>query len=590
MALADKKITIQKMINSFANAANVEIAVFDESCQIAVCTEPYLQHKGSHVHIPSIEEVLSQGNVVVNEPGSMPSCAGCRFKDHCPATIELLSCILTNHLSFGVVCLTSFTQEGHDRISSHLDIYLDLLAEISDLIASVLMQGSGMHRLAVMDETLKTLMMINRDPLLAVDRMGMITHGNHAAMNLFSSCNLLTTSLHQIIHPTVVRSILDGNALSDYTITSEAVSGVLSALPVRINETYSGSVLQIRQAVSEPPDLPECKLIQAPAEEAVAKIIGQSPSITALKQSLPQFSCGTSPVLITGETGTGKELFARAIHDLSPRKNFPFVAINCASIPETLFESELFGYEEGSFTGAKKGGKMGRLEYAQEGTVFLDEIGEMPLYLQSKLLRVLQEYSIERVGSLRSIILNVRIIAATNQSLEKLVEAGKIRTDLYYRLNVIPLYLPPLRERQEDVPELCRFFLQKYNQRLRKNIRHFSDETLMFLKAYPWPGNVRELENIVEYTVNMAQSEQIQFSDLPQRVRQFQAIQTTDSLPLSVTARSSKKLREHEAVLIRELLAHHGYDGTGKKLAAASLGISVRTLYRKMDQLNISHK
>ena len=213
--------------------------------------------------------------------------------------------------------------------------------------------------------------------------------------------------------------------------------------------------------------------------------------------------------MLTGETGTGKELFARAIHNASPRRDYPFISVNCAAIPEALLESELFGYEPGAFTGASRSGKPGKFELANHGTLFLDEVGDMPLFLQAKLLRVIQTMEITRVGGVHPKRIDARIIAATNQDLAELVRANRFRSDLYYRLNVIPLSLPPLRSRREDVRELSRHFCAYYSRQFNKGPMELTEEALALLESYGWPGNVRELENVIEYAVNFANGPQI---------------------------------------------------------------------------------
>ena len=227
-----------------------------------------------------------------------------------------------------------------------------------------------------------------------------------------------------------------------------------------------------------------------------------------------------SNVLITGESGTGKEMFARLIHTSSPRSAKPFVAVNCAAIPESLMESELFGYEEGAFTGARKGGKIGKIQLANHGTFFLDEIGDMPLYLQAKLLRVLNDKKVERIGncSISLINVDVRIIAATNQNLEEMIERKEFREDLYYRLNVVPLRLPPLRERSDDIPFLIQHFIKKYNKILGKDVRSTSVSVMELMMEYRWPGNVRELENCIEYMMTFEKTQVLSLDVVPQKI------------------------------------------------------------------------
>lgn len=235
----------------------------------------------------------------------------------------------------------------------------------------------------------------------------------------------------------------------------------------------------------------------------IESIIGSGEKIQWLKMIALRAAKGQSTVLVTGESGTGKELFAQAIHYASNRRHGPFIKINCASIPENLLESELFGYEEGAFTGARKGGKPGKFELANGGTIFLDEIGDMSMPMQAKLLRVLQEREVERVGGTKTSPVDVRVIAATNQDLEAMMSLGTFRQDLYYRLNIIALHIPPLRERREDLPELCEALLRKINRTLQFDVDNVSKEAMLLLAEYDWPGNVRELENVLERSVNL---------------------------------------------------------------------------------------
>jgi len=245
-------------------------------------------------------------------------------------------------------------------------------------------------------------------------------------------------------------------------------------------------------------------------------IIANSEPMMIVFDLIDKVADSDSTVLIFGESGTGKELVAKAIHYHSPRTDKPFVPINCAAIPADLLESELFGYERGAFTGAHRM-KIGRFEYANGGTLFLDEIGEMSPQLQVKLLRVLQERSFERLGGIKPIQVNVRIIAATNQDLEKALTEGRFREDLYYRLSVIPIHIPPLRERKEDIPLLAEHFLDRFNREANRNVDGISPEVLDRLTAYPWPGNVRELENLVERLVVLKHEGKIQTEDLPEK-------------------------------------------------------------------------
>ncbi|MEW6624273.1 MAG: sigma 54-interacting transcriptional regulator [Bacillota bacterium] len=235
------------------------------------------------------------------------------------------------------------------------------------------------------------------------------------------------------------------------------------------------------------------------------EIVGKSEKMKKIKDFARFIAKGYSTILIRGESGTGKELFARSIHMASLRKDKPFVPVNCAALPETLLESELFGYDEGAFTGAKKGGRQGLFKFADKGTIFLDEIGELSPNLQAKLLRVLQEGKIRKIGSDEEIAVDVRVIAASNRNLEELMKTGRFRNDLYYRLNVIPLYIPPLRERREDIPVLVEHFIEKFAQRMNKTIPGIHEKAAEKLLNYNWPGNVRELSNVLERALNLCE-------------------------------------------------------------------------------------
>ncbi len=310
-------------------------------------------------------------------------------------------------------------------------------------------------------------------------------------------------------------------------------------------------------------------------EHGFEDIIGESNPLRNVLKQVEVVAPTDSTVLIQGETGTGKELIARAIHRLSSRGQRTFVKLNCAAIPTGLLESELFGHERGAFTGAISQ-KAGRFELADKGTIFLDEVGEIPLELQSKLLRVLQEQEFERLGSTKTIRVNVRLIAATNQDLKGLVEAKQFRSDLYYRLNVFPVTLPPLRERPEDIPILVRYFTQHYAIRMKKNIQSVPAKTLEVLSRYAWPGNIRELENLVERSVILTQGTDLQvpISELLEQSR------------LAVMAAATLEEAEREQIL-RALHETKWIIG-GPGGAAARLGLKRTTLQSKMQKLGIT--
>jgi len=306
-------------------------------------------------------------------------------------------------------------------------------------------------------------------------------------------------------------------------------------------------------------------------------MIGKSPIFLEAKKIAQKAARNDFSVLILGDTGTGKEVFANAIHYASNRKEGPFIRVNCAAIPSELLESELFGYEEGSFTGAKRGGKKGKFELADGGTIFLDEIGDMPINMQAKILRVLQENELERVGGYDPIPINVRVIAATNQDLEKKMNNNTFRSDLYYRLNVIQIKIPPLRERTEDITDFVNYFLEELNEKYGTNIS-LEPEVLQVLKRYSWPGNIRELRNVIERAYSLVEGNVIRTSLLPVNVFS----QSKDMI--TTKGNLDNIIGEYERETLLRILEKNKYNC---KLTAKELGIHRSTLYKKLNKLNI---
>lgn len=317
------------------------------------------------------------------------------------------------------------------------------------------------------------------------------------------------------------------------------------------------------------------------ARYTIENLIGSSPVMMKLKDTVRRVAQGPSTVLIRGDSGTGKELLAHALHTGSPRRFKQFVKVNCAAVPENLLESELFGYQEGAFTGARKGGQTGKFEQANGGTIFLDEIGDMPLFMQSKLLRVLQEKEIERLGENRPRQVDVRVVAASNRPLEELINEGRFRQDLYYRLNVVSLHIPPLRERMEDIVELTMHFIKKFNMEFGLNVGDMEKDVWDLFHSYNWPGNVRELENIIERAFNMVDSDLISLSYLPQYMQKLGKGPRRSPADKGLPALLDQV--EKEAII--ETLAS---TGGNKMQAARSLGISRAWLYKKMKQYGIN--
>jgi formate hydrogenlyase transcriptional activator len=314
-------------------------------------------------------------------------------------------------------------------------------------------------------------------------------------------------------------------------------------------------------------------------EHDFGDIVGESASLRAILEQVETVAPTESTVLVCGETGTGKELIARAVHDLSPRKSRTFVKLNCAAIPTGLLESELFGHEKGAFTGAISQ-RIGRFELAHQGTLFLDEVGDIPLELQPKLLRVLQEQEFERLGGTKTIRVNVRLVAATNRDLAEMISDGRFRSDLYYRLNVFPIALPPLRERTDDIPRLVRHFTQVFARRMGRRIETIPSSVMDALARYPWPGNVRELQNVIERAVILCKGPTLHVP-----VADLQLVAAPATAP---TAAASVTLTDAEREHIGRVLGETNWVLGGPKGAAARLGMKRSTLHWKMKKLGIS--
>jgi PAS domain S-box-containing protein len=373
---------------------------------------------------------------------------------------------------------------------------------------------------------------------------------------------------------------------------------VVNGSPILVDGKLMGSVAVIRD-VSEIMQLTEeLERIRSMVKGFEAKytfedVVAESPLMVQAVEQAKQVASTPVTVLLRGESGTGKELFAHAIHNASPRRNRPFVRVNCAALPKTLLESELFGYVNGAFTGARKGGRKGLFEEADGGTLFLDEIGVMDLSVQASFLRVLQEREIMRIGDSKPTPIDVRVIAATNVPLEQLVAQGKFREDLYYRLNVIPIFIPPLRQRPEDLPKLCRFLLRKLNQDYGRAVKGVGDEVMRRFLAYKWPGNVRELENVLgRAIINMGFQDQVICSEhvppLGWGGQAGQWVPRDISYPKEDDGETLRDaVARAEAEAIKRALERFSYN---KTRAAKSLGISIRALYNKIHKYGLSRE
>ncbi len=419
------------------------------------------------------------------------------------------------------------------------------------------------------------------EAVIITDAWGKITGVNQAVYAYEEKANsFIGKKITDILDDQIEFPVLSANSVVRWKREDgNFIVGVI--IPMRFLNRIIGYAVRFQKSDSRNPTdeiageyLYKAGEVSQQAQYCLSDIIGQSNAIRNLKTMVKKIAQTKSAIMIESESGTGKELFAHAIHNLSPRATFPFVKLNCAGLPDTLLESELFGYGEGAFTGARKGGYKGRFELAHNGTLFLDEVGEMPLSMQAKFLRVLQEQEIQRLGDEKTRKVDVRIICATNQDLWSLVKRKQFREDLYYRLNVVKLAIPPLRERREDIKPLVLSLIRKYSQEFQKKVTGISPDVYAALVNYDWPGNVRELNNAIEAVFNIVDNEIIELHHLPARFASPQIVR----YKASGTLESYLLECEKEAVTLALKNA-----GGNKIQAAKILGISRAALYRKLN-------
>ena len=576
--------------NVIATVTGIDIEVVDANLVRVAGTGMYAEGVGQSIHNAGqvYRHVLaSRETVFMDNPREHSLCVGCANRPHCRETLSLCTPIVFDGRILGVIGLVCFNQAERERILAQQHVYTDFVQQIADAISKEVQEEEKIS------QTRKWL-----DMLLQV-----VDNSNRGIVVLdtkrcISYCNEIAIEQLQLPPDRPMRSITlqrTGDTLSgmeEFSVTVDGRASILLGQLVPLDSTDPAFAEML--VFDSLPRLTELLSQSAPADEATGglnAIVGSSRAVIKLKAKVLQLARTPSTVLITGESGTGKEMFARAIHAESDRRDKPFIAINCGAIPDALLESELFGYVRGAFTGANPSGRMGKFELAHQGVLFLDEIGAMPLYLQVKLLRVLQERRIIRLGSNRLIDVDVRIIAATNDNLQELISQRMFRDDLYYRLNVIPLEIPPLRDRRDDIPVLAAYFLERYCRLFSKRTPpRLSAKMTEALQAYSWPGNVREFENSMEYLVNiMPDGGPLLLSMLPAKIRSAVSGHVVTELPApspSVQSGASPVVPLHEVELqaIHNALAHFGDSAEGKRQAAAALNIGIATLYRKLKQ------
>ncbi len=567
--------TAQQVSDAIYSAFGIDATVVDEDlCRIAG-TGQYKTKVGQKISGDKTmyrDVLYNAKEYIIPDVKKSHECQRCDKFTVCPTRAQLCCPILSGNEVIGVLALIAFSSEQQKEITDKGQQLMNFIRKMADLMSSKVAEQESVKRLIVLKKQLETVINFIAEGVLAVDQTGIIISINFTAEKMLHvrASDILGFHINEVLPGSPVTEVLrNGVGFIDREISiwhkGRHHHYLFSAKPMTVDGIVQGVVASFRNV----------NLIGNAAavtsRVTMEDIRGSSKSILAVKFEVKKASESMATVLVMGESGTGKEVLARAIHFEGERAAQPFIAVNCAAIPDNLIESELFGYDEGSFTGARKGGKPGKFEMANGGTLFLDEIGDMPLALQAKLLRVLQEKVIERLGSTRRVPLDIRIIAATNRDLEYMVQQGKFREDLYYRLSVFPIILPPLRDRRDDITELVAFFCRKHANFYGKKVKDISPVAKKMLLTYNWPGNVRELENAMERAVIRMTGDVVQVEDLPTKI-----VIHKHSAPVTDEYASIK-------------LALKRFENTveGKKQAAESLGIGIATLYRKIRKYNL---
>ncbi|ELE2211148.1 sigma-54-dependent transcriptional regulator [Escherichia coli] len=574
--------TIQRFARMLASVLQLEVEIVDENlCRVAG-TGAYGKFLGRQLSGNSrlLRHVLeTKTEKVVTQSRFDPLCEGCDSKENCREKAFLGTPVILQDRCVGVISLIAVTHEQQEHISDNLREFSDYVRHISTIFVSKLLEDQGPG-----DNISKIFatMIDNMDQgVLVVDDESRVQFVNQTALKTLGVVqnNIIGKPIR--FRPLTFESNFTHGHMQhivSWDDKSELIIGQLHNIQGR--QLFLMAFHQSHTSFS---------VANAPDEPHIEQLVGECRVMRQLKRLISRIAPSPSSVMVVGESGTGKEVVARAIHKLSGRRNKPFIAINCAAIPEQLLESELFGYVKGAFTGASANGKTGLIQAANTGTLFLDEIGDMPLMLQAKLLRAIEAREILPIGASSPIQVDIRIISATNQNLAQFIAEGKFREDLFYRLNVIPITLPPLRERQEDIELLVHYFLHLHTCRLGSVYPGIAPDVVEILRKHRWPGNLRELSNLMEYLVNVVPSgEVIDSMLLPPNLLNNGTTEQSDvtevsEAHLSLDDAGGTALEEMEKQMIREALSRHN----SKKQVADELGIGIATLYRKIKKYEL---
>lgn len=562
------KDDIQKYAETISKVIDLQVEVMSKNfirvAGTGILRDKISENMFNEAHI--YKEVLKTGKtIVIKNPREEKLCIDCASRKNCKEILEVSTPIIFNSEIVGVIGLICFNEEQKNSFLLKEDYYIGFIEQMSMFISSRIYQEN--EKIMIENNNRVLLKVVDRIPNAII-----ITNEN-------SEIELINETGTSLFGDLPLKAKLSTTTLSEFSdkkeffitcneITHKVVGDIIdfSKNMGRFRTLY---IFQEADKFRE--------YVQQFNSNFIKDFVFTSFQMQNVYLKIQKVAKTTTTTLITGESGTGKEVVAKAIHMNSNRAEKPFIPVNCGAIPESLIESEFFGYAKGAFTGANPNGKIGFFDQANGGTIFLDEIGDMPLSLQVKLLRVLQEKTITPIGSNKIKEVDARIITATNRNLEELVKENRFREDLYYRLNVFPIYIPPLRERPTDIVELATYFIEKYSQLFNIPSKLISNEVKEFFLTYSWPGNIRELKNIIEYAINVIDEKEniIFLKHLPPR------------LVNSFENKQIKTLAELEKEAIKNLLEKFGASSKDKVKIAKTLDISLATLYRKIKQYNL---
>lgn len=585
------KELIQEVAQSTSAIIGLDVTIVDSSLKRVAGTGRYKETIGEILPPTCLfGYILNSGQEYITEsPKKERVCTNCDKRDQCIEKGNIAFPLSTNGQTIGVISFIAFTQRQRDRLMEQRNELLKYLEHMAKLIVMAIQTQEAFQKLSESRDLLSGIVNSITEGIIAINREGTIVCCNKAAEHILQLKKQRPTGkpLADFIPDAPLLEVLKtGSSRINQCVNLRSHAGILRCVTT---ETPIFSKGKIIGAVALLKDLEEIYQIahafsENQPQKPIDQIIGRSKPLQEAKQMALRAAASSANVLLLGETGSGKELFARAIHFHSSRSNQPFVAVNCAAIPEDILESELFGYEEGAFTGAKRGGKPGKFELANGGTLFLDEVGDCSLRLQAKILRAIDQGEIQRVGGTSTIKVNIRVIAATNRDLETMVQQKEFREDLYYRLNVIPIHIPPLRQRKSDIPILIDAFIRQYAHSMKKSTPKLSSKALEILCDYSWPGNVRELQNVVQYILHICDEPIIKPVHLPQRLVNKLGKVEPDRIKTTPFIWSKE---EWEKQAIKQGLQQLGNSGKAKEIIARQLGVSLTTIYRKIKKYGL---